>query len=127
MADGICPFCGQRHSFLLNADKCIMCNERLAIEETIDLKITDLQKKQERNKLDRVENKVKTIRKELEVIKDNTEKTRKEIDKLNIHHQELVVSLDPDRDHSENSDKKRLEKAMNERTQALKELNESKN
>ena len=126
MSDGSCPLCGKRHDFKLTADKCIMCYELLELENPADMVKIDLQKKEKRDQLLEAEEKIRAIERELERIKNDTEQARKEINSLNIRHQELIVSLNPDEDHFENSDQKRLEKAMEDRNQALKELNAAK-
>ena len=126
MADGICPICGKRHDFSMSTRNCIMCGEELELNDTPDIIAIDTARQECYNSIARIRRNTDLLKEELEAIRSRIDKARKAINKSNVRLNEVKALLNPDDDHTENSDKKRLEKARLERDKALSEYNSSR-
>ena len=126
MADGICPICGNKHTFSISTRNCIMCGEAIELNDAPDIIAIDIARQDCYNLLAGIRNKTDLLQKELESIRSRIDITRRSINKSNVRLNEIKALLNPDDEHTEDSDRKRLEKARSERDAALAEYNTSK-
>lgn len=126
MVDGICPVCGEKHSFNLSAQNCIVCGEDLEFHDSPDLLKIDLQRKNDQQLLYQIKGEIDATRKALDQLRGKINTCRSEIDSLNLQKNKIEAQLSPDDDITESSDKRRLNQAMEERSAALGLLNEEK-
>lgn len=126
MIEGLCPICNQKHRFSLSVEKCILCGEKIELRDLADITAIDSARQEASQELAEAKNRVEQIRKELHGMQRDIEKIRKEIDSLNVRKDEICALLNPDEDHSANSDRKRLERARAERERALVELKKAR-
>ena len=126
MAEGICPICGNKHVFSISTRNCIMCGETLILNEAPDILKIDIARQDCFNLLAGIRKKIELIKNELESIQKRIEITRSSINKSNVRLNAVKALLKPDEDHTEDSDRKRLEKARSERDAALADYNYSK-
>lgn len=127
MLDGVCPICGNIHTFNLKTEDCIMCEEKLQLKETPDLVKIDIDRKNNQNDLSQIKMSINQIKSEMDSLKKRIDLCRKEINGKYSRKNEIEVHLKPDENPVEDSDNKRLEKAKLERDEALKTYNNSKN
>ena len=123
---GICPICGNSHLFSGDIDKCFMCGEQLEVNEAPDLVKIDIERQNCLNKI--AENKAKNskIREELAKLDRRLEKEKSELDSMNLRLIEIQAMSTPDEDLLSISDRKRLERAREDRDEALRLYNKSK-
>ena len=126
MIEGVCPLCGSNHFFSVSTGNCIMCGEPLSLNEAQDIIKIDIARRDNHVELTGLRKKTAQLKTDLASIGDRINLTRQEIDRSNIRLNEIKALLSPDDDHTENSDNKRLEKARQERNQALADYNTSK-
>lgn len=126
MIDGICPICGNTHSFDLFTEKCIMCKEKLDLKETPDLVKIDIERKDIQNTLTGIKSSILQIRNELEIIKKRINEYRKQLNEKYQRKNELEIHLKPNENPVEDSDNKRLERARFDREAAFALYNKSK-
>lgn len=126
MMEGICPLCESEHSFLLSTDRCIMCGETITLNVSQDIVSIDIARQKTMKCISEIIKKKEDYTEELSEISKRIEKTRKEINTANIRINEIKALLQPDDDHRAESDRKRLEKAISERDEALSAYNSSR-
>lgn len=126
MIDGYCPVCGNKHDFSLFSERCIVCGEWLQLGDSQDIITIDTARQNKIDSLSETKKKVEILSVELDKIGERIKWTRKETNKNNIRINEIKALISPDEDYREDSDKKRLEKAQEERDLALAEYNSSK-
>lgn len=126
MLDGVCPVCSTEHDFDLNTEDCIMCKEKLKLKETTDLVRIDIDRKNNQNQLSQIKKTINQLKNEMESIKKRVDLYRKQINEKVLRKNQIEIRLNPDKDPSEDSDSRRLEKAKSERDQALAIFNDAK-
>lgn len=119
MAEGVCPVCGNKHSFVLNSSHCLLCGERLKLNQAVDLAEIDANRKKNSDGLTDSKKIIEQLKKELDLIRIRIDTYRKTINTSNVRSNEIKALLKVDEDHTESSDKKRLDKAREERNAAL--------
>ncbi|GEM_PF-931644 len=126
MVDGVCPICGNIHEFELKTEDCIMCKEKLMLKETTDLVKIDIERKNNQTLLSQLKISIKQLKAEMEEIKKRIDLSRTKISQKNSRKNQIEIHLNPEKDSSNDSDSKRLEKARLERDEALAVFNSSK-
>ncbi|MEG1946514.1 MAG: AAA family ATPase [Lachnospiraceae bacterium] len=126
MLDGVCPICGNVHEFNLKTEDCIMCKERLKLRETTNLVKIDIERKNIQNQLSQNKITIAQIKVEMESIKKRIDLYKRQISEKFLRKNQIEVHLNPDKNQSEDSDSRRLEKAKMERDKALALFNTSK-
>lgn len=126
MLEGTCPICGHDHEFDLITENCIMCKEKLLLQETPDLVKIDIERRNSQNMLSQTKTTIAQIKNDLDIIKNRINQYRKQIDEKNLRKNQIEIHLKPDNNSIENSDNKRLDKAKQDRDQALLDYNASK-
>lgn len=119
MLEGICPICGNVHDFNLKTEYCIMCKEKLKIQETTDLVKIDTDRRNNQNQLSKIKIAIEQLELEMEEIKNRIDLNRKRINEKNLRRNQIEVHLNPDNNPLVDSDSRRLEKAKAERKEAL--------
>ena len=114
------------HTFTISTRNCIMCGEALELNDAPDIIAIDIARQDCYNSLAGIRSKTDLLKKELESIRSRIDITRRSINKSNVRLNEIKALLTPDDEHTEDSDRKRLEKARSERDAALAEYNTSK-
>lgn len=126
MLEGVCPICGNVHDFDLKTEDCIMCKEKLKLQETTDLVKIDIDRKNNQNQLSQIKITINQLKIEMEEIRKRVDLYRKQINEKNLRRNQIEIHLNPDKNPSEDSDSRRLEKAKAERDEALALFNDSK-
>lgn len=119
MLEGICPICGNVHDFDLKTEYCIMCKEKLKLQETTDLVKIDIDRRNNQNQLSKIKIAIEQLELEMEEIKNRIDLNRKRINEKNLRRNQIEVHLNPDNNPLVDSDSRRLEKAKAERKEAL--------
>ena len=126
MVEGVCPVCGNKHSFVLDSSHCLLCGEKLKLNQTVDLSEIDANRQKNSDALADSKKIIEQLKKELDLIRIRIDNCRKTINSSNVRLNEIKALLKVDEDHTESSDKKRLDKAREERNAALALYRESK-
>lgn len=126
MAEGVCPVCGNKHSFKLESTRCLLCGEKLELKRTVDLVHLDTERRKSSEALIKEKRNIEQLQSELSSVRVRIDKNRKVINTSNVRVNEIKALLKTDEDYTETSDKKRLEKAREERNVALENYKESK-
>lgn len=126
MLDGLCPICGSNHKFDLKTEECIMCNEKIELQESTDLVKLDIERKNNQNQIAQMKMTINQIKSNMESIKKRIDSGRKLINEKKLRKNQIEIHLNPDKNPSEDGDIKRLDKAKSERDEALKIFNVSK-
>ncbi|MBW9322482.1 hypothetical protein FG877_02720 [Enterococcus casseliflavus] len=131
MAEEICPVCGKTHSFQVEIENCIFCNETLDVKKEINLVDIDIRRKN-------IQTEVSRLTKQLGIEQDEQKKIRSVMNKLEKNQTELnrernlyknmqaESSTEEENDKVKILDKERLKTLDLERESALKKWNESK-
>lgn len=126
MLENLCPVCGQNHTFSIKTEECIFCNNKLEIEEQTDLVKVDIERRNQQLKITSKSKEMENIKKELTIIKREINSMKDEIEKKMSLKNQIEISLSPNTNILEQNDAKRLEKARNNRDEALAIFNKSK-
>lgn len=124
MLEGVCPICGEKHSFELKTEFCIMCHEKLHLNKEVNLTEIDIKREDTLKNLSVVKNKIIQIKSEID---RNTERInilkKSLLEKLNRQNK-IQILLNPE--IMSDLDEQRLQHAIQERELAAKNLTESK-
>ncbi|MBO4640035.1 MAG: hypothetical protein J5710_09800 [Treponema sp.] len=124
MMVGICPVCGNNHSFDLKTEQCIMCNEQLHIEKTVDILKIDIERRDNSNALAKINNEILMLKGELKTIINEISDIRTQINNKQERINKINVYINPD--NSNDIDEQRLSAAQKDRDVALKKVNSEK-
>lgn len=126
MIENVCPMCGQKHSFNIKTEDCIFCQSKLEIEEKPDLVKVDIERRNQQMVLASKNKELEGLRKELAKLKQQISLTKQDIEQKISEKNQIEVSLNPINSALEQNDAKRLEKARQDRDEALLAYNTSK-
>lgn len=126
MIENICPMCGQKHLFNIKTEDCIFCQSKLEIEEKPDLVKVDIARRNQQMELASKNKELEGLRKELAKLKQQISLTKHNIEQKKTERNQIEVSLNPANSALEQNDTKRLEKARQDRDEALLAYNTSK-
>lgn len=126
MIENVCPMCGQKHSFNIKTEDCIFCQSKLEIEEKPDLVKVDIERRNQQMVLASKNKELEGLRKELAKQKQQISLTKQDIEQKISEKNQIEVSLNPINSALEQNDAKRLEKARQDRDEALLAYNTSK-
>ncbi len=126
MIENVCPMCGQKHSFNIKTEDCIFCQSKLEIEEKPDLVKVDIERRNQQMVLASKNKELEELRKELAKLKQQISITKQDIEQKISEKNQIEVSLNPINSALEQNDAKRLEKARQDRDEALLAYNTSK-
>lgn len=124
MIEGNCPICGEKHDFNIKIDHCIFCNEKLQIEEDVDLLKLDLERKEQSIFLKKKNIEESKLKNELESCKNSTNNVKEKIQKLITRKNKLEINMNVK--DEENNTFKALKIAKDDRNIALEEFNKAK-
>ncbi|MTD40298.1 AAA family ATPase [Erwinia sp. CPCC 100877] len=129
MTEEICPVCGKEHSFHLEIENCIFCNESIEVKKEINLVDIDIKRKN-------LQTEINKFTKQLDIEQDEQNKTKKML--LSLEKKQGILNSESnkyknmqDKSSEEagelsNIDKERLETLYFEREEALRKWNDSK-
>ncbi|MBC1470252.1 hypothetical protein HB803_13860 [Listeria welshimeri] len=119
---GVCPFCGENHTFEIETEKCIFCHESISVKKTIDLVELDIQRKDIQVKIEASEKNIKL----LNIEKNKFNELLREKDSKILRLENQIEKLTNEENSSGSDDKKRLEVLQKAKDEALKDLNAAK-
>lgn len=124
MTEGVCPICGEKHSFELKTEFCIMCHEKLHLEKDINLNEIDIKRQDAVRGLEILRNKIKQLKSELELNTKRINSIKKELLEKKERQNKIQILLNPETESA--LDEQRLQYAIQERDNAAKNLAESR-
>lgn len=126
MIENVCPLCGQKHLFDIKTEDCIFCQTKLEIEESPDLVKVDIERRNQQLVLVSKNKELEELRKGLTKLKQQIGIMKQDIEKKISEKNQIEVSLNPSNSVLAQNDAKRLEKARQDRDEALLAFNISK-
>lgn len=126
MVENICPICGQNHLFNIKTEECIFCQSKLKIEEKKDIVKIDIERRNQQLILGAKSKESEELRKELVKLKQQINIIKQDIEKEVSEKNQIEVFLNPVNSALEENDARRLEKARQNRDEALLAYNNCK-
>lgn len=121
MLSDVCPICGNKHSFDLKTEQCIVCKEKIHIEKNVDILKLDVERSDNTNKLVKIQNEILLLKNEINEISSTIASFRKQISDKNARINKIQVYLNPN--NSNDLDEQRLARAQQDRDIALQKMN----
>lgn len=121
MLSDVCPICGNKHSFDLKTEQCIVCKEKIHIEKNVDILKLDVERSDNTNKLVKIQNEILLLKNEINEISRTIASFRKQIADKNARINKIQVYLNPN--NSNDLDEQRLARAQQDRDIALQKMN----
>ena len=124
MMSDVCPICGSKHRFDIKTEQCIMCEEKLQLEQNVDVFKLDIERRDNSNALTKIRNEINLLKGEMNSITDSITEFREQISKNQERINRIQVYLNP---YDANSiDEQRLQQAQKDRDDKLKIVNSAK-
>lgn len=124
MMEGVCPICGEKHNFELKTEFCIMCHEKLHLKKEINLTEIDIKREDTLKNISVVKNKISQIKAELDLNTERINILRKTLLEKRDRQNKIQILLNTE--SVSDLDEQRLQRAIQERELAAKNLLESK-